>query len=524
VATQGLRARLAGGIDYILLVALAAWSLVSLLVVASGRPHQGVFTGADGIVAIDQLQYLSWVREAADSVLVSNRLDLAHGDPVFLHPVFAISGLLYKAGLSVQLSLLVWKPVAVAALFLGFRGYVRRLLGSKGQAFAALALGLFFYYPIQSLLTRLSLGTAAERSHAGIPTLELFPAGLLWGYLPSALAIGLMPLFLLAVERLVDPSRRAPGRGPAWYGAWSVVAGLTASWLHPWRGMVLLGILAALVLWERDRRRYLAAAIPAVATAAPLVYYGALSRFDADWHRATAENAILKPPLWALTLTLIPLAVVAALGVRRRPANLQEKALVLWPVVSVVCYFVVSSFPSHALAGASLPLAVLAVRAWQRLTLRGARALGAVAVVAATLPGMLSSVTLLRDSVDDRAAPHFLAPAEQRAFDYLARSAPAGGVLSTPYLGMAVPGLTDHATWLGNYLWTPDYFSRSADATALFAGRLGARRAIGVVRRSGARFVLSDCRTRAALPSLLRPVVSAVHSFGCATVVEVRPG
>lgn len=511
-------------LDAAILLALAAWSVVSLLVVESASPDGPVFAGVDGIVAIDQLQYLAWIREAADSVVVSNRFEIGGGgEAVFLHPLFALSGVLFDAGLSIQLSLLIWKPVAVVALFLGFRAYVRRFFDAGAglaRPAVALVLSLFLYYPIQSLLENASLGTPDERFRAGILTLELFPAGLLWGYLPSAIAVGLMPLFLLALERLVDPARRAPGRGARWYAGWAAAAGLLASWLHPWRGMVLLGIAAGLVLLDPDRRRYRAAALPLLATAAPLAYYALLSRVDAAWEHATEQNAILKPPLWALLLTLAPLAAIAALGARGRPADVQHRILVLWPLVSFAAYFAAPSFPSHAFAGASLPIAILAVRAWDRLPLPTIAAAAAVAV--AVVPGMVSSADLLQDSVEAKVTPHYLTPSEKRALDYLAGAAPGGGVLPTPYLGMAVPGFADRDSWLGNYLWTPDYYDRRRRAEALFGGRLHEEAAVAVVRSSGARFVLSDCRVRRDVAADLRPAVAAVRRFGCATVVELR--
>src|SRR4051794_14991876 len=116
------------GLDGVELCALAALSLLSLGILipllTKGRP----LSGADGLLAGDQLQYLTWVREASAHGLVGNRFDLAPGDRPFLHPGFLISGLLHDLGLSVPLSYLLWKPVAVALTFFGALVYVRRLL------------------------------------------------------------------------------------------------------------------------------------------------------------------------------------------------------------------------------------------------------------------------------------------------------------------------------------------------------------------------------------------------------------
>ena len=50
-----------------------------------GRP----LSGADGLLAADQLQYFAWIREASHHLLIGNRFDLAPGARSFLHPGFA---------------------------------------------------------------------------------------------------------------------------------------------------------------------------------------------------------------------------------------------------------------------------------------------------------------------------------------------------------------------------------------------------------------------------------------------------
>src|SRR5206468_3442441 len=64
---------------------------------------------------------------------------------LFLDPVFAISGGIWRLGASIQAAQLLWVPIAAIALALSFTAYVRRLLG-KGTIAAALALVLAFFY------------------------------------------------------------------------------------------------------------------------------------------------------------------------------------------------------------------------------------------------------------------------------------------------------------------------------------------------------------------------------------------
>src|SRR3712207_9269208 len=61
----------------------------------------GVITGSDGFLVVDQMQYLNWLRQAGDHVLVENLYDLEPGPRTFLHPGVLISGLLHKLGLEI---------------------------------------------------------------------------------------------------------------------------------------------------------------------------------------------------------------------------------------------------------------------------------------------------------------------------------------------------------------------------------------------------------------------------------------
>jgi hypothetical protein len=96
-------------------------------------------------------------------------------------------------------------------------------------------------------------------------------------------------------------------------------------------------------------------------------------------------------------------------------------------------------------------------------------------------------------------------------------------VLAPVYTGITVPAYTGRETWIGAGSWTPDQPRRVEAAEDLFAGRLDATRAQALVRRSRARFVLSDCHGRADIAGTLAPITEPPRRFGCATVWRVRP-
>jgi hypothetical protein len=518
-----------------LLGVLAAWSLVPL---AAGLVHLaangGSLSGVDGIGALDHLQYMAWIRDAGEHGLVANRFDLAHDDAVYLQPMWLLSGLAWRAGASVQLAFLLWKPICVAVLLAGCAAYVRRFVDGRGARVAALALALFFFPPSAPLMAWTGVGSDTGKSIGDLLGYELSPATYLWGYVQTAIAVGLMPVFLLCAERLVEPAAR-PAR---LYAAGAAAAGLAVSWVHPWQGLVLLAVVGAVALLDLVRRpagaggehwgrRRLALAVPVLATAAPLAYFAVLSRTDTAWRAGREELGV--PHYWGwLALALAPLVLLAAAGAwRGAPRSAGERMLLAWPVATLVVYALLDrSFFFNVLSGMTIPLAVLAVRSAERLRagLRGRAwtGLAAAAVLALTVPGLAHAVDELREGIDGGGAPHYLRDGEADALAYLDRSPRGGPVLSRVYLGAAVPGFTGRRTYVGHQSWTPDFERRVAETEALFGARLAPARVRALVRSTRAAFLLQDCEVRRDLRPALGPLVERVRRFGCARVYELR--
>ncbi|HEY3187019.1 MAG TPA: hypothetical protein VGJ70_06075 [Solirubrobacteraceae bacterium] len=112
----------------------------------------------------------------------------------------------------------------------------------------------------------------------------------------------------------------------------------------------------------------------------------------------------------------------------------------------------------------------------------------------------------------------FIEEDEDRALDWLAAAPGPGGVLARPYLGSA-PGRTGRPTFVGNQFWTPDFSNRVIATNDVFTGH-SASVTQRMVRRSGARFVLADCRPPVPLRKRLGRLLVATGVFGCARVFE----
>jgi len=484
----------------------------------------GVVTGADGFLVADPLQYLDWSRQAGEHGLIGNRHDLAPGPRAFLHPGLLLSGVAWRLGAGPAVAYLLWKPVAVGMLFAGTLALVRRFLDRRDDRRLALVLGLFACSPVAAVVDWGELGDAGEKLQVDFVTGELWTGAYLWGYLFTAIAVGLLPLAVLAYERARE------GGGARWIAA-AAGAGLLCAWLQPWQGATFALVIVAAEVVEvwRGRRRVdrgsCDLALPLAATAAPLVYYALLGRFDPAWALAAEVNDLPRWPWWALLAGTAPLAIPAAFAYRLPAPDFGAVALRAWPLAALVVYFQpFGTFPFHALQGLTPPLVVLGALALRaHLGDRRVRLAPAlVAVLLLVVAGSAHRVEKLADAVHYGLQPFALDPGERAALRDLDARPEPGGVLAPVYAGIAVPAYTGRETWIGAGSWTPDQPQRVQAAEALFGGRLDAAAAEALVRRSGARFVLSDCHGRADVGRVLAGFTEPPRRFGCATVWRVR--
>ena len=497
---------------------LVAFGVLSLWVVVLDLlqvvVHHRVWTGTDGVYIVDQMQYLSWIRSTSVHGLAANWFVLRPTIADYFQPAVAISALLNLLGLPLTVALLVWKPVGVVSLFVAVRALVHRLFAASWSRRSALTLALFFGFCTVAYGSFTVLG-------------DLYPVFLSWGY-----TFGLMALAAMVGAIIIYASDRARGR----VSAWPALLGALSTLLHPWHGelLALVLVLAEASRWRQgDRAGWRGLSVAVGAIVLILAYYWLLGRTDVSWKlaRVSSKHGF---SIWPLAIYLAPLALPALLALRRRSASFLDLAVRAWPVATLVEWALSSSVlgatPLHAFQGVTIPLAVLAVQGVRGLHVRWgsrsrARALVVGILALATIPGgvlqMRSEAQLAAPTVDNA---NFITTGERDALEYLDHDPTPGGVMSRSYLGAVVPSRTGRHVLVGDCLWSnPGCLLRTALALQLFAGGMDDVTARTFVRRSGARFLLADCRVNVDLGPALRPILASVRRFGCATVYQVRP-
>src|SRR5437588_8520231 len=112
-------------------VAIDLWQVIE---------HHRVWTHTDGEFLVDQMQYLAWIRDAAHHGLVSNLFVIRATPHDYFQPAIVVSGAVSRLGIAPWLSLLLWKPVAVVAVFFATWAYCGRTLAARFDRRAALVL------------------------------------------------------------------------------------------------------------------------------------------------------------------------------------------------------------------------------------------------------------------------------------------------------------------------------------------------------------------------------------------------
>ena len=516
--------------ELVLLAALVAWGLfpIVLLLIHAADTHTRL-TGADGLIGADgelggdQLQYLAWIRDASAHGMAADLFRLTDIRRVYLQPLFTISGGLYRLGVPLSVAYWVFKPVAIVTLGVGAVAWARRMFGDQAGARAAcVALSLFLGDPASELLGWTHSGKGGLAFPLFLVGSELHGADKIWGYVPSAIALGLMPIALLATERaLALATAQQPfAARRAGAVALATAAALIASWLHPWQGVTLILILAGLVALRRGRG-VITLAAPALAAALPLVYYYVLSHADPAWSLASTYEATRRAPAITLIVGFGPLALIAAPGLRRPRGEMIEQALLLWIAATFINYFLNNSFPPHAYQGLAFPFSVLAVRSFQRLRLPVI--VGWVGVGLLTIPGMVSDARKLVRTFDKPMVQYYLPPDDVAALRWVTHHAPPGGVLAPIPFASVIPSQTGRAVWVGNGYWSRNYPVQSKLAKRLFFGHMRPAAAQSFVAGTGTRILVSDCAHHANLSKALGPMIASTHTFGCARVYVLTP-
>jgi hypothetical protein len=502
-----------------------------------------IWSGAFGYTA-DVMQYLAFVRESSEHVLIGNSFAPQTDNRAFLNPVIAISGFLARAGVPIPWAFAIWVPLGAVCLAWGTTRVVEAAFpeSQPGKRIIALALGLGYAFR-PDLVMNLDLAPAKRLSLVAAEG-DAWPMKLMFGWPLGALSVGLMAAVFAAYWKrrsASDPS------GTPWL---LIAGGFLCAWIQPWPGITLIGAVLVAELAARVPRVMTKGSVSPVglltpaliigAAAVPVAYYAVLDRLDPGWHLSGVQLVALNKgaPWWVLVVPMAPLLVGAAFALLLPTRDMRWTTLVSWATVALsgavlIQVTEVGNMPQHMIRGLAIPLAVLSVlgvgwatRNWTNSAQASVALIALLALV--VVPGLTRLRTEMRDSVDP-GTNRFLNPGEDAALAWIAKDAGSGEVVAAGPIAAMVPWRTGRLPWAAHRNLTPDFPGRSADQWQYLYGVGRGSSAAATQNFFGSNhfaLILLPCRfSPAAKKSLtlrLGPLIKSEEKFGCASVLTLK--
>jgi hypothetical protein len=448
----------------------------------------------------DAAQYLSWAREATDSLFIGNKLTSEPGEPVYFNLFWLVVGrlaVILRLGLSETTQLV--RPVAGAVYLAAIFWYVGLVTAERRRRWvtfltAALGAGFGWVYVIQKQLgggdVSFPLDLYINEPNA-LLTLMAFPH--------QAMATGLLVLILGFAALAFERDKLSP----------AIIAALLAVILgvqHGYDLLVVYGVVGstALVLALRSgrwsRRIVLGGVIlaPSLPVAGYLAY---LTTQSPIWRGVLAQygNAgVFTPtPPHLLVLLGLPLVLVlagapillvgrtrGALLSRLRIAPAHELMLWMWLCVGFCLLYIPTDFQVKMLAGWQVPVAVIATRVafayvlpalqarFSGPTLRLERVLGVVLVLA-VLPTNIYFFAWRIVDLNRHEQPYYLNRDDIAGFHWLeTHSQRSDVVLSSLTTGQYIPALSGNTALLAHWAQTLDFYRKRSMVARYFDAAL----------------------------------------------------
>jgi len=483
----------------------------------------------------DTAQYLSWVREAATSVLMDNKLTAEPNAAVFVNLHWWLPGRLAAAvGMGFGPMYQLYRLVAVTLLVLVHYLFAAHLFSDRvrrrfGFLLSLLASGAGWIWVAAKYATG---GTAP------FFPLDLYttPGNALWVMIASphltlaaALTGGVMLLALCAVEHdRLDLALGAAGL------ALFLGLGHVYDLVTVWGVLGLFGFLLAL----RDGRwgRLLLLLGIVVLLSAPAVLYWGWVASDAhpEWQVALSQYdnlGVLTPgPPHLLVLLGLPFLLALVTFDGWVPLRLQREKWLLvksWFVLTPFLVYLPFHFQIMLLTGYTLPVAALATRGLFDRVLPWFEArsqwLTRWVPVAFLLVAVLTNIYLWAwrfVELSRHEYPFYLHQDEVAALAWLETETPPDEVvLSSFVVGHFIPGLSGDRSFLGSAVMTIDFNRKREQVKAFFGSGMTDEERLALLQDYAVRYVLHGPAERALgdydpnLSTLFRPV------FRCGAVI-----
>ena len=466
----------------------------------------------------DHLQYFAWMRDLAQSNLVSNRMTPEPNSPLFFNLLWWGLGRIGRLGgwhydVVYQIlrfaSILLFLPLAyrMCSWFLKDPHQRRTaflvICFTSGFGWVLVAMK---YLTGGDLLFPLTVYVAEGNTFLSMLGYPHFIAAL---------------LYIFVFDLLLRGQARAQLR-------YAVAAGLFAlflGWQHAYDLVAVYAIIAAyaLLLLLRDRKIPLfivkSGLIIGVISWWPALYSVLLTSLDPIWEEILAQFAnagVYTPNLLLLPVLLGPAFLLAIYTVvKRRPfqlTRLDDNSLFIlgWFLISFVLVYLPVDYQIHLINGWQIPIAVLATQglfdyilpAVQRLASRGKNlpvSRSPLPFVENWLPALFLLLVVPTNlylwgwrfyDLSRHDYPYYLRNSEIEALNWLdAHTRSEDVVLSSLAIGQYIPAHTGAHAYLAHWAQTLDFFGNTGKVTEFYSGKAPGERMEQILQEKSVDYV-----------------------------------
>lgn len=428
----------------------------------------------------DSGEYLAWMRESMNSILISNTLTSESNPPLFFNLVFWILGRLAAHTIGDLVQWLTFFRIVSGILVIVTAYYFCSLfIADRLQRRTAFCLivfssGLSVYIAIFNKVAS-PINFSAQFIAEGTT-------------LYSMMSFPLLAYSAFLIMLILGWSFIAYQQASLRWACAAGIAALILGWSHGYDLLSIYGVLGAFTILVTIRNRVSWIWIKSVAlivgiSCFPGIYFFVLTKTNAVWRDSLSQFAnagVFSPdPLQLVLLLGLPLIVTLASYdgfIPLQKHSSQDLFLKTWFGVQFFLIYLPVEYQIHFINGFQVPVALLATNGLSRhLVPRIAQwrlvkpwntsgklfPVLAAFLILATVPSSIYFVGWRLNDMSRHPSPYFLQADQVRALHWLnEHSSPDHIVLSSNDIGSFIPGLTGNRPFLSHWAMTLNFYSK----------------------------------------------------------------
>jgi len=317
----------------------------------------------------------------------------------------------------------------------------------------------------------------------------------------------------------------------------TAIGALTLSVINPFgvviTVMVLAGHVLYLALMKTEVKSLLIRVFLVCIFGLPILVYDLwVASTDPAFMSWNAQNLTRSPPVWDLIVSLSPALIFGVIGALVSLKSIQKDPglpmvlLVVWSILGLVTLYLPFGLQRRFMMGLYVPLAGLTAFGLEHIAhgnLKRHRLLTITTFLLA-FPTNLIVLIAAWGGIHAQDPQIYLTPGEVQAINWIQENtAPDDLILSSPEMGLFIPGMTGRRVIYGHPYETVGAEFEEAEVRAIYSGEFSKTELNTILKERGVAFVFLGLRERSLGTSTFFKDLQPVFSEGEIVIYQVNP-